>query len=89
MGGTASSFGASTGGFAQFDGGGWDGGIMVKNDGPAGQPGSSTPAPCDICATRGQVGQGGNGYGAGGGGAANGNIAVGGDGAAGVVYVEW
>jgi hypothetical protein len=64
------------------------GGILINGTGPTAQSGSPIPANCP-CGQLGQVGGGGTGNGAGGGGSANGHINGGGNGAPGVVYVEW
>ncbi len=86
MGGASSgSNGSGCGG----GGGGGGGGILLDHTGMAAASGSPILATYPCGDDRGRPGEGGAGYGAGGGGGGNGYGSPGGDGANGVVYVEW
>jgi hypothetical protein len=70
-------------------GGGGGGGVLLNQTGNHAASGSPILATYPCADDRGKPGEGGAGYGAGGGGSGNGYGSPGGDGANGVVYVEW
>jgi len=82
---TAGSGGAGCGG----GGGGGGGGVLLNDSSGHAASGDTTLATYPCADDRGEPGEGGAGYGAGGGGSGNGYGSPGGDGANGIVYVEW